>query len=130
MIKAQYGHERPVQPSGCLVLLLGLCLMICSSLPVQGQRMPAAPPPAEFGLQITPPNDPKPFLLMERGGETVIARRSLTIANPQAAGDLTGVDLHASPENDGMRVELWIVYNDLSNQEWWKDKKEKVVGQY
>ena len=61
---------------------------------------------------------------------TVIQRRWLTIASPQAAGDLTGVDLHATPEGDGMKVELWIVYNDLSNQEWWKDKKEKPLGQY
>src|SRR5215831_16066550 len=130
MTQDSYSTERAVPLSGILSTLLAFCLMICSPQLVNSQRAPSEPPPAEFGLQITHPADPKPFLTFERGGMTVIQRRWLTIASPQAAGDLTGVDLHATPEGDGMKVELWIVYNDLSNQEWWKDKKEKPLGQY
>ena len=130
MTQDSYSTERAVPLSGILSTLLAFCLMICSPQLVNSQQAPSEPPPAEFGLQITHPADPKPFLTFERGGMTVIQRRWLTIASPQAAGDLTGVDLHATPEGDGMKVELWIVYNDLSNQEWWKDKKEKPLGQY
>src|SRR5215467_924262 len=130
MTQDSYSTERAVPLSGILSTLLAFCLMICSPQLVNSQRTPPEPPPPEFGLQITHPTDPKPFLTLERGGMTVIQRRWLTIASPQAAGDLTGVDLHATPEGDGMKVELWIVYNDLSNQEWWKDKKEMPLGQY
>src|SRR5215471_7280391 len=130
MTRVSCSPEKAIPLANIVSTLLAFFLMICSPRLVNSQRTPSEPPPAEFGLQITHPTDPKPFLTLERGGMTVIQRRWLTIASPQAAGDLTGVDLHATPEGDAMKVELWIVYNDLSNQEWWKDKKEKALGQY
>jgi hypothetical protein len=128
MSQGQRSTYVPIQVS--LSMLVGFCLMICSGQLASGQRTPPEPPPAQFGLQITLPNDLKPLVTMERGGAMVIQRRSLTVASPQAAGDLTGVDLNATPVNDGMKVELWIVYNDLSDREWWKNKNEKLLGQY
>jgi hypothetical protein len=131
MIGSQYTLERRFVNHRARSFLLGICLIICFSLPADGQRMPPDPPPAELGLEITLPNSRKPLLLMEWGrGATVIHRQMLTIGDPRAAGELTGVDLHARQGPDGINVDLWVVYNDLSNQEWWKDKKEKVVGQY
>jgi hypothetical protein len=130
MAQCPFSSERAVPSLRIVYILLVLSLMICGPQSVNGQRTPVEPPPAKFGLQMTLPGDVKPFLSMERGGNTVIQRRWLTVASPQSAGDLTGVDLHATPVADGMKVELWIVYNDLSNQEWWKDKKEKALGQY
>jgi len=33
-------------------------------------------------------------------------------------------------EAGAMRVSLSVIYNDVNNQEWWKDKKEKPAGTY
>jgi hypothetical protein len=129
MIKDKYNPETLGAASRALIVVLGILLMMLWALPVHGQRTPAEPPD-ELGLEITLSDNPKPYLLMERGGATVIQRRTLTINNQQAAGDFTGVDLYANQENGGIKVQLWIVYNDLSNQEWWKDKKERALGEY
>src|SRR4030095_2820205 len=33
-------------------------------------------------------------------------------------------------EDDGMRVIVSLIYNDLSDREWWQHKNEKIVGSY
>jgi beta-lactamase regulating signal transducer with metallopeptidase domain len=61
---------------------------------------------------------------------TVFRRNQLTINDPEAAGDLTGVDVWVDDEGSAMKVRLAIIYNDLANPEWWKDKKEAILGSY
>lgn len=63
-------------------------------------------------------------------GMRLIHRPQLTINDAKAAGDLTAVDIWADGEDHAIRVRLSIIYNDLSNSEWWKDKKEKILGSY
>jgi hypothetical protein len=61
---------------------------------------------------------------------TLIGRAGLTIVDPVSAANLTAVDVWADGEEGLIKVRLSIIYNDLSNQEWWRDKKEKVLGTY
>ena len=88
---------------------------------------------AQLGLllEIGLPNDPNPprRLAVSNGGRnmTLLTRQQLTINAPRLAADLTAVDVWADGEGDAIRVRLSIIYNDLSNQEWWKDKKENVA---
>ena len=87
-----------------------------------------------LGLEIILPDSPFPYpkrILPEQGYSMgLIERQFLKITNPEAAGDLTAVDVWAKAEGDGVRVRLSIIYNDLKNQEWWKEKKEKELGSY
>jgi len=89
---------------------------------------------ANLSLEIILPEDPShPVTLPVLGdgrGMTLILRQRLKIHDATAAGGLTAVDVWADREGDGVRVRLSIIYNDLSNREWWKDKKEKIAGSY
>jgi hypothetical protein len=87
-------------------------------------------PSSEFGLEITLPGDSKPLVRFAGGGATLIHRVRLKVHDPNSAGEFTAIDVHAERDADGMKVRLAVIYNDLSNQEWWKDKKEKLVGSY
>jgi hypothetical protein len=64
------------------------------------------------------------------GGQTLIRRNSLTINDPSAAADFTAIDVRAEVEGDAMRVTLSLIYNDLSVQDLWNDRKEKLAGSY
>jgi len=54
----------------------------------------------------------------------------LKINDPRAAGDLTALHVQCEAEGEDIRVSVSIIYNDISDHEWWKDKKEKVAGSY
>ncbi len=89
-------------------------------------------PRPEVGLEVILTNGSEsPFLLTvynDGGSSTLINRKQLSINDPKLAGDFTAIDVWANGEGNAVRVRLSIIYNDLSNQEWWKDKKEKVAG--
>ena len=91
-------------------------------------------PTPELVLEIAAPNYPHAPLRLgvsSRGRSmTLLPRQQLTINAPKLAADLTAVDVWADGEGDSIRVRLSIIYNDLSNQEWWKDKKETVLGSF
>lgn len=86
--------------------------------------------PAELGLEITLPGDSKPLIRFAGGGSTLIRRNRLKVNDPSQAGEFTAIDVRTERDIDGIKVRLAAIYNDLSNQEWWKDKKEKLVGSY
>lgn len=85
---------------------------------------------SDLGLEISLPGDSKPLTRLPTGGATLISRNRLKVNDPNEAGEFTAIDVHAERYADGMKVTLIVIYNDLSNQEWWKDKKEKLVGSY
>ena len=91
-------------------------------------------PSADLGLEIIMPDNRAPThpLMIYNGGRamTLYDRRYLKISDAKLADGVTGVDVWADGEGDAIRVRLSIIYNDLSNQEWWKDKKEKVIGSF
>jgi len=105
----------------------------CSSHLVRGgqAQQPSEP---RLGLEIVLPDSPfahhtRP--VPDKGYSMgLVERRFLKITNPGAAGDLTAVDVWATAEGNAVRVRLSIIYNDLKNQEWWKDKKEKILGSF
>jgi len=59
-----------------------------------------------------------------------IFRRSLKITDPMTAGAFTLLLVQAEVEGDGIRVSLSLIYNDLSDHEWWNHKKETIAGSY
>ncbi len=67
-----------------------------------------------------------------RGGlsSTLIHRQVLTINDPQADTEFTAIQVQVEMESDGIRVGLSVIYRDLSNPEWVKDKREKIAGSY
>jgi len=83
-----------------------------------------------LGLEIILPDDSKSHVRFAGGGATLILRNRLKVSDANAAGEFTAIDVHAERDADGMKVRLAVIYNDLSNQEWWKDKKERLVASY
>lgn len=115
--------------------------LILSALPISfALLMPQLPvvsaqryPQPDFALEISLPSQAQPRSLgVRKSGRTItlILRAQLTITNPEAAAGFTAIDVWAEGEVDTILVRLSIIYNDVSNQEWWKDKKEKIVGTY
>jgi len=92
------------------------------------------PPPSDLALEVILPNNSQPPIRFavangERG-MTLVHRQRLTVKDPDAAGDFTAVDIWADSDGISINVRLSIIYNDLSNQEWWKNKKEKILGSF
>lgn len=85
-------------------------------------------PQPDLALEIILPNSSRSPLKLTVRGMTLIRRQHLIVNDPKLAADFTAVDVWADGEGNAIRVRLSIIYNDLSNQEWWKDKKEKVAG--
>lgn len=85
---------------------------------------------SELGLEIVLSDDSGERIRFARGGATLILRNRLRVNDPNAAGEFTAIDVHAERAADGMTVRLAVIYNDISDQEWWKDKKERIVGSY
>ncbi|HSB12299.1 MAG TPA: hypothetical protein VLM38_22620, partial [Blastocatellia bacterium] len=108
------------------VSALPAVLIALVSVGYGGQEREVRWRPPEIALDIILPELPQPRVRFAGGG--LIRRESLKIIDPTAAGDFTAVDVQARAEGDSMTVRLSIIYNDISNQEWWKDKKERVVG--
>src|SRR5262249_58639329 len=100
----------------------------------RGQGGPPGRPPRELALAFPRRGSAvrPPLLEIRREGTsgTLLLRRFLTIGNPQAAGDFTGLELSASEEDGAIRVKLSVLFNDLSKQEWPNERKEKRVGEY
>ena len=117
------------------VLSIGISLVLtpiasAMSLSLQRDMLPRS----EIGLEIRLTGESRPLIRLAGphggGGMTLILRRLLRINDPNAAGEFTALDVRAEVEADAIKVTLSIIYNDLSNQEWWKDKKEKFAGSY
>lgn len=127
------SQGRRFVPLSVLITLIPV-LLIVTSPSANFARQQENIQRSEFGLEIGLPDSRKPLLrlagLRGGGGMTLIRRESLKITDPNAAGDFTAVDVRAVVEGDAMRVTLSLIYNDVSIQEWWKDKKEKPAGSY
>ncbi len=104
-----------------LVMLLALSISGSTQRPL---------PRVELGLEVLLPGDRTTAIRLIGGGSTLIPRQRLRINDPAAAGQLTAIDLQAEIDGDAIKVTLSVIYNDLSNQEWWKDKQEKFAGSY
>lgn len=115
--------------AACLPALVMAVIAITTSRTASG-FVQSSLSPAELGLEITLPGNSKPLIRFAGGGATLINRGRLKVNNPSAAGEFTAIDVRAERDIDGIKVRLAAIYNDLSNQEWWKDKKEKPVGSY
>jgi hypothetical protein len=124
-------------------LCVAISLLLSLIAPAKGStRQQEGRPQADIGLEIRLSDElSRPIRLAgprERVGSTVIPRRSsamifrssLRINDLRAAGDLTAIQVEAEVEGDGIRVSLSIIYNDLSDHEWWKHRNEKAAGSY
>ncbi len=65
-----------------------------------------------------------------RVNQDSLLRDSLAIVNPEVAKDFTMVEIQAEIGTDAVNVRLAIIYNKLSEPEWWKNKKEKELGRF
>ncbi|MEW6130555.1 MAG: hypothetical protein AB1757_26205 [Acidobacteriota bacterium] len=63
-------------------------------------------------------------------GHFSIARDALAIVNTETAKDFSLVEVQAEMVTGVIRVRLSVIYNKLSEPQWWKNKKEKMVGEY
>ncbi len=133
MLKRVFPGWRAARLSTLPVILLMLFIGSTHSATALFRQERRLPQP-EHGLEISFPNNVRPPLKLSvfKGGHsaTLIRRQHLLINDPKLAADFTAVDIWAEDEGQSMRVRLSIIYNDLSNQEWWKDKKERVVGTF
>jgi hypothetical protein len=144
MARLQKGEERMLDISDSLFklshsiptprLLIGFLIVLIQSVPSTAtprQQEEKYVRPA-LALDVILPNDSQPpiRLIISKGGRsmTLIHRHRLTIIDQDAAKDFTAVDIWADGESNAIKVRLSLIYNDLSNPEWWKDKKEKILG--
>jgi hypothetical protein len=82
-----------------------------------------------IGLEIISPHKPAPLFKGSAHG-LLLRRNSLSIINQEAAKDFTALNIEASVEGEALKIRLSIIYNDLSDQEWQKNKKEKEIGNF
>jgi hypothetical protein len=113
---------------------IGILLALILIAPAKGSsRQQFRPPRSEIGLEIRLAGESSPPIRLAGPGNAPMAqifRRSLKITDPMAAGSFTLLLVQAEVEGDGIRVSLSIIYNDLSDHEWWKHKKETTAGSY
>lgn len=136
MINKDYSRftlSMAVQYSG---VFIGFLILLIHSAPstVASYWQERKLPRADLALEVILPNDSQPPIrLVVYDGErsmALIPRHRLTIIDRDAAKDFTAVDIWADTEGKAINVRLSIIYNDLSNQEWWKAKKEKILGSF
>ena len=124
--------------SALAFLSAGISLVLALIAPAKGSsqqqdRQLERLPRAEIGLEIRLPGESSPPIRLagpQSGRMTQIFRSSLRITDPMAAGAFTLILVQAEVEGDGIRVSLSMIYNDLSDHEWWKHKKETIAGSY
>jgi hypothetical protein len=128
MNSEDHSSCRPVAPISLCLLLMLLALSLPSL--AQDRRSPTP----DLGLEIILPNNRQPLhrlgVFNSRASTTLILREYLTISDPKTAGNFTAVDVRAEGAGNAVKVRLSIIYNDLSQPEWWKHKKEKIVGAF
>src|SRR5688572_21650303 len=98
------------------ILLFTLVLGVSS--PAQSPITPQQPerrrPQPDVVLEFTLPNSPRPPFNLEvtKGGRsmTLIRREQLKVINPQAAANITAVDIWADGEEEAVKVRLSIIY--------------------
>src|SRR6266849_6235175 len=120
--------------SSLALLSTGISLLLTLNAPAKGSsRQQDSPPRSEIGLEIRLADASTPPIRLagpRSGGMAQIFRRSLKITDPMTAGAFTLLLVQAEVEGDGIRVSLSLIYNDLSDHEWWKHKKETIAGSY
>jgi hypothetical protein len=82
-----------------------------------------------IGLEIISPHRPAPLFKGSAHG-LLLRRNLLSIIDQEAATDFTALNIEASVEGEALKVRLSIIFNDLSDREWQKNKKEKEVGNF
>jgi hypothetical protein len=63
-------------------------------------------------------------------GPFTLFRESLVIVDQEAAKDVYFVQVQAAAGPGSVNVRILVNYNKPSEPEWWKNKKEKEVGQF
>jgi hypothetical protein len=111
-----------------LVLAILLVSPLCVVSGVRRQQIARLEP--TLGLEIKLPGGQVWRHGIEGRGLGLIARGQLKIIDEAAAADFTAVDVVSEAEPGAIRVNLFVIYNDIKNQEWWKDKKQKPAGSY
>lgn len=117
-------------------LTTSIPILLILSVPIAGAARPQETNQrSELGLEISLPDSRRPLLRLavpHRGGGsmTLILRESLKVNDSIKSGDFSAIDVRVVVDGDAMRVTLSLIYNDVSIQEWWKDKKEQNVGSY
>lgn len=111
--------------------LPGLAMMIVGLSASSGvTHSQTRTPASEVTLEIVLSGAPNPLIRLSSSSGVLLRRPRLKINDPSAAGEFTAVDVRALREADGVKVTVSLIYNDLSNEDWWKDKKEQLVGSY
>ena len=131
MNKCHYPGWQIVCLSAWLTSLL-ILLVGSASLATASSSQEKTFPQPDLALEITIPGSPYPpikFTVVKGGSSLMpIQRQQLTIIDPKLAADFTAVGVSAFGEENGIKVRLSIIYNDLSKQDWWNDNREKVAG--
>jgi hypothetical protein len=82
-----------------------------------------------IGMEISSSRSAVP-LYTGSASAIMLLRDRLSIVSPEAAKDFTAITIEATVDNDALKIRLTVIYNDLSDREWWKNKKEKEVGTF
>lgn len=108
------------------VLTIGIFLLLAPIAPVMGlSRQVLTRSEIGLELRLTGESTPIRFVGPPGGvGSTEIPRGLLRINNPLVAGQFTSLHVQTEVDRDGLRVSLFVIYND----EW--DQKEKIGESY
>ena len=121
------GRLRNAISRAMLLVASSLLLALIGSTMALGQQREALPE-VMLGVEISLSSQRAPIRhIAMRGNSRYIPRQSLTINDPRAEAELSGIQLAAELEGDGIRVTLFLFFNDPSNHE---DNKTKPAGSY
>lgn len=95
---------------------------------IQRQETPRQEP--GLGLEIKLPGGFVWRHGIQGSGGGLIRRSQFKITDEAAAGDFTAIDVISEAQTGAIKVSLFVIYNDINDQEWWKNKKQKSAGSY
>lgn len=120
--------HKPLSRIFLTLALTGAAVLSVGGQAVEQARQRAPEAEKQYGIKISLPHlarRPLPASV-----NTLLRRQDLTIVNERLAKGVTAVDFGAQPQGDAIHLRLSIIYNDISNQEWWKEKQETPLKTY
>src|SRR5262249_33926951 len=57
-------------------------------------------------------------------------RENLKTSGQQPARQISGVNIESKMQGDAARLQVWLMFNDMRNPDWWKNREQESLGSF